>query len=103
VLTSLSPSSLGSGAVRTVSLTGGGFVSGMKVKVSQPGAPATSVKVTLVTITSATTATAKFTVAQAAPLGSYSVTLTNADAGKSVLAGGFSVIAGTTVSGMSPW
>lgn len=70
-LTAVAPGTLTSGAATTVTLTGTGFVTGSTVAVS-----GTNVAVSDVSIVSATSITARLTVAAAADIGARSITVT---------------------------
>jgi hypothetical protein len=98
-VTSASPSGVSQGAAGSVTFTGSGFVTGATIKVT---GPATTVKATKVTVSTSSTLSATITVPAAAPLGAYTVTVTNADGGKGTCTNCLSVIAAPTLTGISP-
>jgi hypothetical protein len=99
MVTSVSPSGVSQGTAGSVTFTGSGFVTGATIKVT---GPATTVKATKVTVSTSSTLSATITVPAAAPLGAYTVTVTNADGGKGTCTNCLSVIAAPTLTGISP-
>jgi hypothetical protein len=76
VITSVSPATLAPGAATTVTFTGTGFATEVKLKVSGTGITISKVK-----FVNATDVTALFTVSPSAASGTYTVTMTNHDDG----------------------
>ena len=101
-VTSMSANILADGIARTETLTGTGFVTGMTVTVTKSGEPASSVVVTGTSVTSATKATATFTVDPTATPGAYAVNAKNTDGGVSATAPNLTVVAAPTVTSISP-
>ncbi len=97
VVTSITPTALGQGATSVpVTVTGTGFGPTSQVAVS--GAGVSSV----VTARTATSLTVSVGVAVDAPVGARNVTVTNADGGTGSCADCLSLVAGPTISSVSP-
>jgi hypothetical protein len=97
-LVSASPAAVATGAHGTVTFTGTGFETGAKLAFS---GPATTVKASKITVT-ATTVKATITVPSGAPTGAYTVKVTNPDGSSATCTTCFSVIAGPTLTKLSP-
>ncbi len=96
-IASLSPDVLGQGAASaSVTLSGTGFVPSSTVVFSGSGVTPT------VTARTATSLTLSVDVASAAATGNRDVTVTNSDGGTRTCTGCFSVVAGPTISSVSP-
>jgi hypothetical protein len=96
-LTALSPSSRGRGATnQNIVVTGTGFVSGASVSFSGSG-----ITVNSTTFNSPTQLTLNLTVASTALIGPSNVVITNGDGGAGLLANGFTVNAGPTITSPS--
>jgi hypothetical protein len=97
--TSLNPSTLGQGATSvTVTVSGTGFLSPAKVKFTGPSTGVTG-KVTAVT---SSTLTVKVTVKAGSATGAYTFTLTNGNGGTATCANCLTVVAGPTITSISP-
>jgi hypothetical protein len=97
-LVSASPAAVATGAHGTVTFTGTGFETGAKLAFS---GPATTVKASKITVTAAKVK-ATITVPSGAPTGAYTVKVTNPDGSSATCTTCFSVIAGPTLTGLSP-
>ena len=94
----ISPNQLPTGATgQQVVITGTGFQGLATVAIS-----GTNVTVLSLTVDSATQITAFITVAPGAAVGVRNITVTNPDFGTVTVAGGFTVIAGPTITGLTP-
>jgi hypothetical protein len=96
-LASVSPSSIGAGGVRTVTMTGANFDASTRVTI-----PGTGVAVTSVTLVDATHLSVGISTAAAAAAGPRDVVVTNADAGSGTCGGCLSVTPPPTVTSMTP-
>lgn len=96
ILTGTSPTQMAAGAKGTVTFTGSGFETGATVKFV-----ATTFKLTKLTVTT-TSITATVRVPQGAPIGSYTVEVTNPDKGTATCSDCFTVIASPTVTAIHP-
>jgi hypothetical protein len=96
-VTSMTPSTLGPGALRTVTVNGANFANGVKVSFAGPGAAATAV-----TYVSDSQLQVTVSVASNAAAGPRTVTVTNPDLGKSACTNCFSVSAGPQLTSVSP-
>jgi Invasin, domain 3/IPT/TIG domain/Quinohemoprotein amine dehydrogenase, alpha subunit domain III len=96
-VTAMTPRTLGPGALRTVTVDGANFASGVKVSFAGSGAAATAV-----TFVSDTQLQVTVSVASNATAGPRTVMVTNPDLGKSSCATCFSVSAGPQLTSVSP-
>lgn len=97
-VSSLTPSTMGPGAQRTMTITGDHFAAGVKVTV-----PASGVAVTSVTVLDGQHLSVGFSTAFAAPAGPRDLTITNpADGGTTTCAGCLTITAGPVVTAVSP-
>jgi len=96
-VTSMTPSTLGPGALRTVTVNGANFANGVKVSFAGSGAAATAV-----TVVSDSQLQVTVSVASNAAAGPRTVTVTNPDLGKSACTTCFSVSAGPQLTSVSP-
>jgi hypothetical protein len=96
-VTSMTPSTLGPGALRTVTVNGANFANGVKVSFAGSGAAATAV-----TYVSDSQLQVTVSVASNAAAGQRTVTVTNPDLGKSACTTCFSVSAGPQLTSVSP-
>lgn len=95
----VTPSSLGQGAVlQTLAVTGFGFTSGASVSFSPVG----YITVKSVNVTDANSITIQVTVGAGAPLGPYSIIVTNPDGKSATGTNKFNVVAAPTVSSFTP-
>jgi hypothetical protein len=98
-VTAASPPAVAQGGSGQVTFTGTGLVTGATLKVT---GPVTTVKATKLTVVNATTLTATIAVPVSAPVGAYTVTVTNPDGGKGVCKTCLSVLAAPTLTAISP-
>ena len=96
-VTAMTPSTLGPGALRTVTVEGANFASGIKVSFAGSGVAATAV-----TVVSDSQLQVIVSVASNAAAGPRTVMVTNPDLGKSSCATCFSVSAGPQLASVSP-
>jgi hypothetical protein len=97
-VTSLSPATLGQGASVIVTVNGSNFWPPAKVGFTGPGSGVTGA----VTFVGVSSIRVKVTVAPTAAPGAYTLNLTNGDGGTASCSGCLTVVAGPTISSISP-